>query len=247
MTTVTRLTTVDTGARPVEEIRFGDARAFRVDLFTPDEVAEVVTTVDAVPAGLRHGTEDVPGPVGLTTIGEAFYRNRDRPGHYTDCARADNRVLYRHFRLVHERVATFFEHRYALPVVFAEELAVPGFHLFGFGAPGEYHGGGWHVDALETQVPFLAARQADITAVVNFTVPFVLPDGGSGMDLEADAPGRRGGGEPITVPYRAGTMLFTETELWHRISGSRCLSPGQRRVTYQGHGVRLDGRWILFW
>ena len=69
--------------------------------------------------------------------------------------------------------------------------------------------------------------------------------------LEADVPdapaGRRGGGQPITVPYRTGTMLFTESELWHRISDSRCLTPGQRRVTYQGHGVRLDDRWILFW
>jgi hypothetical protein len=136
-------------------------------------------------------------------------------------------------------------------VVYAEELAVPGFHLFGFPTPGDYAGGGWHVDTLETQVPSLAARGSDVTAVVNFTVPFVLPDGGSGLDIEADVPGlaprRRGGGQPVTVPYRTGTMVFTESELWHRISGSRCLAPGQRRVTYQGHGVCLDGRWILFW
>ena len=237
------MTTMDT----VEEIRFGGARAFAAELFTPAEVAEIAAAVDAVPAGLRHGD----GPGGLLTIGEPFYRNRDRPDYYAACARAENRLLYRHFRLVHERVAAFFEHRYALPVVYAEELAVPGFHVFGFPAPGEYEGGGWHVDALETQVPSLVARRSAITAVVNFTVPIVLPDGGSGLDLEADAPGappaRRGGGEPVTVPYRAGTVVFTETELWHRISASRCFSPGQRRVTYQGHGVRLDGRWIFFW
>jgi hypothetical protein len=239
---------MDTGVRPVREIEFGGARAFAADLFTPGEVAEVVAAVDSVPARLRHG--DMPGP-GVSTIGEAFYRNRERPGYYAACARAENRLLYRHFGLVHERVAAFFEQRYGRPVVYAEDLAVPGFHLFGFPGAGEFSGGSWHIDALETQVPSLVARRAAISAVVNFTVPFVLPDGGSGLDLEADAPGappgRRGGGEPITVPYRTGTMVFTETELWHRISGSRCLSPGQRRVTYQGHGVRLDGRWVFFW
>lgn len=225
-------------------LEFGSARAFTAELFTPSEVDSVASAVDSAPAEVRHA--EASG--GLTTLGEPFYRNRERPGYYAARARAENRLLYRHFRLVHDRVAAFFEHRYGLPVVYAEELAVPGFHVFEFPSPGSYEGGGWHVDALETQVPSLVARRPAITAVVNFTVPFTLPDGGTGMDLEADAaPGRRGGGEPITVPYRTGTMVFTETELWHRISGSRCLSAGQRRVTYQGHGVRLDGRWILFW
>jgi len=239
------MTAVDIGVRPVEEIRFGGARAFSAELFSPAEAAAIGTAAKEVPARLCHGAG------GLVTIGEALYRNRDRLDYYTACARAENRLLYRHFRLAHDRVATFFERRYALPVVFAEELAVPGFHVFGFEAPGEYGGGGWHVDALETQLPYLMARKADVTAVVNFTVPFELPDGGSGMDLESDVPGAppgcRGGGQAITVPYRTGTMLFTESELWHRIGASRCLSPGQRRVTYQGHGVRLDDRWILFW
>ena len=240
-----------TATQSVEEIRFGGACVHSAELFTPEEIAEVVTAVDAVPAELRHECWGTAAGKGMATIGEPLYRNRARLGYYTTRARAENRLLYKHFRLVHDRVATFFEDRYELPVVYAEELAVPGFHLFDFAAAGEYEGGGWHIDALERQVPSLFARRADITAVVNFTVPFVLPDGGSGMDLEADVrgapPGHRGGGQPITVPYRVGTMLFTETELLHRISGSRCLSPGQRRVTYQGHGVRLDGRWILFW
>jgi hypothetical protein len=245
------MTAVHTGTWPVEEIRFGDSRAFTAELFTPAEVAGIAAAVDAVPAELRHQRRDASGAGGMVTIGEPFYRNRGRFDHYVACARAEGHALYRHFRLVHERVAAFFEDRYALPVVYAEELAVPGFHLFGFATPGDYEGGGWHVDALETQVPSLAARGSGVTAVVNFTVPFVLPDGGSGLDLEADvpglAPGRRGGGQPVTVPYRTGTMVFSESELWHRISGSRCLSPDQRRVTYQGHGVCLDGRWILFW
>ena len=175
--------------------------AFSVELFVPAEVAEISTAVDEVPAELRHDCGGTPGTFGMATIGEPFYRNRDRHDYYTACTRAEGRALYHHFRLVHERVARFFEHRYALAVVYDEELAVPGFHLFDFEVAGEYEGGGWHVDSLETQTPYLAAR-ADIAAVVNFTVPFELPDGGSGMELEADLPGSLRRGCHGVVPNR---------------------------------------------
>lgn len=233
----------------VEQVRFGRSRAYRVELFTPSEVAEVVAAVHDVPSWLRHDAWRTSGGDGMATIGEPLYRNRERFGYYTERARAENRVLYHHFRLAHERVATFFEHRFGLPVVYAEDLAVPGFHVFSYAAPGEYQGGGWHVDTLHAQVPYLAGRRRDVKAVVNFTVPFELPDGGSGMDLEDDLPcaAQRGGGASVTVPYRNGTMLFTENEHWHRIAASRCLTPNQRRTTYQGHGIRMDDRWVLFW
>jgi hypothetical protein len=233
----------------VEQIRFGRSRAYSAELFTPAEVAEVVDAVQDVPSWLRRDAWQTAGGVAMATIGEPLYRNRERFSYYTECARADNRALYRHFRLAHERVATFFEHRYGLPVVFAEDLAVPGFHLFSFERPGDHEGGGWHVDTLHAQVPYLAARRRDVKAVVNFTIPFELPDGGSGMDLEDDLPcsAQRGGGASVRVPYRTGTMLFTEAEHWHRIAASRCLTPYQRRTTLQGHGMRMDDRWILFW
>lgn len=233
----------------VEQVRFGRSRAYLVELFGPAEVAEVVAAVEDVPSALRREAWRTARGDVVATIGEPLYRNRERFRYYAERARAENRLLYRHFRLAHERVATFFEHRYAVPVVFADDLAVPGFHLFSFGAPGVYEGGGWHVDTLHAQVPHLAARRRDVQGVVNFTVPFELPDGGSGMDLEDDLPcsAQRGGGASVHVPYRTGTMLFTESEHWHRIAPSRCLSPSQRRTTYQGHGVRLDDRWILFW
>lgn len=233
----------------VEQVRFGRGRAYSVELFTPAEVADVNAAVRDVPALLRHECWQRPGANGLATIGEPLYRNRELFSYYTERARAENRALYGHFRLAHERIATFFEYRYGLPVVYAEDLAVPGFHLFSFEAPGEYDPGGWHVDNLASQVPYLSKRRHDITAVVNFTIPFELPDGGSGMDLEDDLPcaAQRGGGAAVTAPYRTGTMLFTEADYWHRIGVSRCLSPNQRRTTLQGHGVRLDNRWILFW
>ncbi|HET9141632.1 hypothetical protein [Actinophytocola sp.] len=239
-----------TATLPVaQQTRFGRAGAFTVELFSPTEVARTVAAIEDVPDRLRRECWRVPGSNGMATIGEPLYRNRERFGYYTDRARAENHVLYQHFRLAHDRVAAFFEQRYGAPVVYAQELAVPGFHVFDFERPGDFDGGGWHLDLLHTQVPYFAGRHFRIADVVNFTVPFEVPDGGSGMDLEDDLPGARapGGGAAVTVPYRPGTMLFTEAEHWHRIGASHCHTPGQRRITLQGHGVRLDTHWLLYW
>jgi hypothetical protein len=238
-----------TVAPSADRVRFGLASAFSAELFTPAEVGRIGAAVRDLPPGLRRECWRTPGVSAMATIGEPLYRNRHRFDHYTRCARVENRLLYRRFRLAHDRVAAFFELRYGLPVVYAEELAVPGFHEFSFEGPGHYDGGSWHTDCLHTQVPFFAARFDEIEGVVNFTVPFEVPDGGSGIDLEDDVPGSpgRGGGAAVTIPYVPGVMIFTEAEHWHRIGPSWCLRPAQRRVTLQGHGVRFRDRWVLFW
>jgi len=56
-----------------------------------------------------------------------------------------------------------------------------------------------------------------------------------------------GSGVRAHIPYRPGVVLFTEREYWHRIGPSTCRA-GDRRLTLQGHGVRLRGEGLLlFW
>jgi len=233
---------------PAQRVGFGTAEVFRARLFSPAETAEISAAVDRIPASLRrHGWSS--GSSGMVTIGEPLYRNRARPDYYAECARADNRRLYRHFRWVYEKVAEFFEQRYRAPVVFAEELALPGFHLFEYLRAGRYEGGSWHFDLLHRQVPFLAAHHDEIQAIVNFTLPVEVPSGGTGMDLVDDEPGAAvpGAGVGLAAPYAPGVLVFNEREYWHRIGASTCLHDGERRVTLQGHGVRFRGRLLLFW
>lgn len=101
--------------------------------------------------------------------------------------------------------------------------------MFGFQAAGRYEGGGWRIDILHTQVPFFRKHPAEVEAVVNFTVPFELPDGGSGMDFEHD-------GTVVNVPYARGVMLFTEGEYRHQIAALECCAPAQRRITCRDTG-----------
>jgi hypothetical protein len=228
----------------VERVRFGTGELLQVGLLDAAQAEATVSRVDNVAPDLR-----VVGDNGLTTIGRPLYRQRGRLAEYTHHARADNRRLYRHFRAVHEAVASFVERHYGAPVVFAEDLAVPGFHVFAFDAHGDYAGGAWHVDALPAQVPFLAARPAEITAILNFTLPLQVPSGGTGMDLWDGGPGAdgQGRGTPVHAAYTPGVMLVTEHDYWHRIGASRCRHAHERRITLQGHGVLWRGQWLLFW
>lgn len=231
-----------------ESTEFGGATIYRAALFSPSQASLIVDVVDSVLPRAGREAWTSPGS-SMATIGEPFYRNRDRQDHYTRCARSENSDLYRHFRVAHEAVAVFFEQRYGAPVVFAEELAVPGFHIFSYLRAGDYAGGSWHFDSLHQQVPFFANHHDEVEAVVNFTLPVQVPNGGTGMDVCEDEPGAPspGAGATISTPYVPGVLVFTERDYWHRIGGSTCLTDGERRVTCQGHGVRFRGRWILFW
>jgi hypothetical protein len=230
-------------------VSFGHGELFRARLFTSAEAQEISAQIDTVPVGLRRPSNPSPADGGMSTIGEALYRNRDRMDYYTRCARADNQRLYQHFRGLYERVGLFFEQRYSAPVVFADQLAVPGFHVFDYPQRGVYDGGGWHFDSLYLQVPFLAAHRAEITAIVNFTLPIEVPSGGTGMDLCDEGPGDdgQGRGTRVSTPYVPGVLVFNEREYWHRIGESRCLEDGERRITLQGHGVCFRSQWLLFW
>jgi hypothetical protein len=238
----------DRATAPATPVEFGSGVLYRCQLFTPTEAEEIVAAVDRLPSSLRRNVWSTLGG-GMSTIGEPLYRNRERLDYYTRCARRDNRRLYRHFRFAHDAVAAFFERRYQAPVVFAEELAVPGFHVFEYQRAGAHDGGSWHFDMLHQQVPYFVANAGEVAGVVNFTLPVEVPGGGTGMDLCDDEPGavHLGTGTPVRAAYEPGVLVFTEREYWHRIGGSTCLRDGERRVTLQGHGVHFRGRWVLFW
>src|SRR5690242_1397174 len=110
----------------VQRIPFGRGELFRTRLFTAAEALRIAALVDTVPEGLRRSPGRRLAEGGMTTIGEPLYVNRHQLDYYTRCAREDNRRLYRHFSDAYERLAGFFEQRYRVPVVFAEELAMPG-------------------------------------------------------------------------------------------------------------------------
>ena len=229
-------------------ITFGRAEVFCNRLLTGEEAEAVTAALLLMPQPLR-GECWTSGEDGITTIGAPLYRHRDRRAYYAERARATNAALYGYFRDLHERIAMLFERRYGVPVVFVDELAIPGFHLFEYARDGRVDGGAWHFDQMVSQVPYFGRRPGDVAGILNFTLALAVPSGGTGMDLFDDEPGPAppGSGVRAHIPYRPGVVLFTEREYWHRIGPSTCRA-GDRRLTLQGHGVRLRSEGLLlFW
>lgn len=228
------------GSGVTEAVPVGGAEVYLHPLLTADEATQLTASVLDPPPEVRDACWHVGDD--LTTIGAPLYRNRDRPEFYAARARATNRLLYASYQDLYDRVADLFEARYAAPVVFADELAIPGFHLMRYARAGRHDGGGWHYDQLAWQIPYFADRPAEVGGILNFTLPLAVPSGGTGMELVDEDVGAE-----VFLPYRPGVLLFNEAEVLHRIGPSTCRRPGERRLTLQGHGVLFRGRVLLFW
>jgi hypothetical protein len=229
----------------IRRLEIGPAEVFLSELLTADESAIATRQLldPATPVREKCWHSDS----GLITIGRPLYRSRDCMTEYVEQARTVNALLYSTYRWLYDRVADYFEDRYGLPVDFAAELAVPGFHLMMYDGAGRFEGGGWHVDQVAHQAPYFAGRIDELDGILNFTLPLAVPSGGTGMDIaEPEAEGGRAGGL-VHVPYRPGVVLFNECEVFHRIGASVCRQAGELRLTMQGHGVRHRGRVLLFW
>jgi len=121
-------------------------------------------------------------------------------------------------------------------------LALPGFHIF---LAGSLHLGmrdNLHLDLQHTYLPL----PADLfTPTLTFTLPLETPVGGAGIEFCLPAAGDPRG-RLVEEPYVAGELLVHSGRALHR-RAHRPASDRCRRITLQGHGVLIDGRWRLYW
>ena len=52
--------------------------------------------------------------------------------------------------------------------------------------------------------------------------------------------------KPIVLPYKVGRASYHVGPIWHQIMPAYELSDTDRRITLQGHGVKCDGVWRLY-
>jgi hypothetical protein len=143
-------------------------------------------------------------------------------------------------------------------VVTDPNLALPGFHIF------------WGTSLVDTptdrmnhfDIQYRALRWVGSWGPEpprSFTVPIVLPAGGSSLDCW---PIRYGDVDPsphahpqaacslehgTTIWYELGKMLV-HTDLWlHRIGRSNSRGPRDYRITLQGHLLEVNGNMVAYW
>jgi hypothetical protein len=149
------------------------------------------------------------------------------------------------------------------PVVFSEELALPGFHVFRGGGMDHFGQIKPHFDCQYQRLPRFSNLKSP--RAISLTLPIRLPEVGGGLDywdmtLDRFEDGYRNASltsveqymqDAIcqTLSYTAGNLVIHRDLFLHRIAAT-IDRPEQHdeRITLQGHGLKDEtGTWVLYW
>ncbi|NRO97469.1 hypothetical protein GWC77_16215 [Paraburkholderia sp. NMBU_R16] len=122
----------------------------------------------------------------------------------------------------------------------------------------EFPGNPIHVDTAHGALDLANVSVPNLPPTLSFTLPLGLPREGAGMALwplgVADLAHLDGASQlerlrasPTRfVAYRPGTLFLHSGTCYHQARGLP-VTPGDHRITLQGHGIWIDGAWRLFW
>jgi hypothetical protein len=161
---------------------------------------------------------------------------------YDQRARAANPLIHEHFSSLLDAVAEQVSVYVGGSCQFAGGWALPGFHIFRHASLQQTLRDNFHLDLQFMRL----SLKADLdTPSVTFTLPIENPANGAGLELcrvVADKPA----GETRVEPYYVGELLVhTGRELHRRAHYPASMSC--QRITLQGHGIKEDGTWLLYW
>jgi hypothetical protein len=208
---------------------------------------------------------DGRGSRGTFTLGRAAYvdaaHGADAERQYYELLPAGNVVLREHFGDLLEAVRSGIERHLGEAVEYSPELALPGFHIFE--GPGLAVGdrGVAHFDLQHRYLRW--PSEPDPERLISFTLPVVVPREGAGLDtwdvshaqFRWEAQSGRGrsveswqrSSELVRTRYRVGHLYIQPRMILHRIAGVPRVHEGDVRITMQGHGAFIGGRWVLYW
>lgn len=172
---------------------------------------------------------------------------------YDAPAMTTNDVLRSEFADVYDGLASTLAAALGMPVRYAEDLALPGFHIWlGAGIPRE------PVTSVHFDLQYLRivkrSAYAGATGTLSFTLPVQLPAAGSSLrvwpDERSPAWSKRTKGdlpEPVVVPYSPGVAVVHTGHLLHQIGMTPVVTEGDIRITLQGHGLVIDDELVCYW
>jgi hypothetical protein len=172
----------------------------------------------------------------------------DRP------ARATNALLRRHFSELHARLCTVLEAELGRPVRLADDLALPGFHIWVADGIPQQPTASLHFD-LQYRRVLERPPYGGASGTFSFTLPVRLPVEGSSLRVWPDRVHGAIDGpmsasvrdEPTVVPYQEGVALLHHGHLLHQIGVTASVRHDDLRITLQGHGLVVGGVLVLYW
>jgi hypothetical protein len=193
------------------------------------------------------------------TLGAAAYLDaRSAPAAYASRAASENPLLCERFGWLHERVGAALRDLLGGPTRIAPEHAAPGFHLYLSHPLFEQPIAEVHFDRQQHRLDW-GASAVDWEEPISFTLPIALPRDGGGLHtwdvsfaemapLAREARRERFQAARRTYePYRLGEMVVHSGHLLHQAAPGVRLVDEDERFTMQGHALRRDGVWELYW
>lgn len=145
-----------------------------------------------------------------------------------------NNVLAHCFGSLYREVSAVLEKELGKPNYYDANYALPGFHVF-FAHPAFVTSGGlWHMDMGHVQLELPGINP------ISFTVTVRLPKDGGGLQYKKDD-------KEKYLPYEVGGMIMHSGCTMHKIAPLKAFHEDDERITMQGHGVDIDGEYLLFW
>jgi hypothetical protein len=189
---------------------------------------------------------DVCGP-GQT--GEAYFRNLT----------TNNERLDALFHDLLEKVRVRIGEHLGGNVKFDPSLACPGFHIFVGASIDHSSQASAHFDLQYRMLP----TGGDVQGALSFTLPLELPANGGGLECwnifheHVRDREKRGIVEDLwryqaravrfIHPYTVGELALQIGHILHRSAYRGPSTTQDRRITLQGHGLKRNGVWSLYW
>jgi hypothetical protein len=209
-----------------------------------DTAREMAFNVD-----LNKGWWVERGSPGFYTLGAATYQ--DCPEAYPKLAYAYNSILDNYFERLYCILTSGLQAFFNAACTAYHMNAMPGFHIFDHRTNGTV--GHPHIDE-----PFTRCKwPSEVSDPFTFTVLLEAPKTGAGLDYwpehteqQIDDYMQTGElPEPVYLPYEIGNLYIHSGLFPHRIANPGDMTMGERRVSFQGHGVWLPKKsvyWLYF-
>jgi hypothetical protein len=195
------------------------------------------------------------------TLGIASYldASQNNQEDYYNKSRQYNPVLQKHFGWLYDRLANALSKQLDGAVSYAENLALPGFHIFQAHQEFEQPIAAIHTDVNHQLFTWPSNQEIDFDRSLSFTLAIALPEFGGGLNLwdlsheeiiERPPTEVKGLIESRTKsfhPYKLGSMVLHSGNIVHQIAPGKNLQTDDERITLQGHSLYSQGSWQLYW
>lgn len=228
-----------------------------LNVLDAEQCERALKTIDSIRANWTQRHPALP----FFTLGAASYIDAASSREiYAESSRRLNPILLENFGWLLERLKTVLQAHLGGPVEWHPNAALPGFHIYLAHKMFEQPIASVHCDSQYDLLDWSGLDgEAERANARSFTLALALPQKGGGLNtwplhrselvgLNIDAISKRVRAAACTYhPYAIGRMVVHTGDVMHQAAPASDIVVSDRRITLQGHCLRVGGIWYVYW